>query len=124
MKTDEQRFQVGDVVTVYGGVGYRKQRTIRRVVRVLKRYVILSDGTKYTQSGYSYPMGESAHISSHINLATTADIEEHKKMLKWVSIERVFRTLKDRKGELDVGDLDSLLKTLNGILNRSNSCQR
>lgn len=49
---------VGDVVVVTSGAGDRPRRFLRKVRRVMKRFVELNDGSRWSRTGKVYPSQE------------------------------------------------------------------
>jgi len=109
---EKRKFEVGDVVAKFE---YNWELVIRKVVKSFKRYVVLSDGSKYSHGGHECHSG---YISSYITIASPEHLEAFRKKLKWGKIEKKFNELKGRRGEMEMGVLNSLLQTLENISNQ------
>lgn len=118
MKTDDQRaskkFEVGDVVVKF----HRRDFVIRKVAKSLKRYVVLSDGSKYSHIGEEYPAERGTVFSTYIIPATPDHIAVYKKRMRWSGIEKKFNELKERSSELKMDVLNSLFRALESASNK------
>lgn len=65
---NESRFQAGDKIVV---IGHRNQPiSLRSIRRILKPYVMDSQGEKWSQNGFPYP--RQMHPTRQITVATPA----------------------------------------------------
>lgn len=85
-------FNVGDEVVIINRFAELREPEIHKVVRVTKRFVELTDGSRWQLSGWDrYPASRSALGSPHIEKATDAHREEITRYSALLALERVVK---------------------------------
>jgi hypothetical protein len=97
-------FKVGDFVACLGAYD-RRPYSIRKVVRVLARFVELSDGSKWDLHGHPYPRQRGYGVPSIVH-ATAA----HRDAIRGENLRGKIRDAATRRDGLDGLPLDTLDK--------------
>ena len=84
--TEHRPFAVGDIVFVTGGWAPHPPR---RVNKVLKRYVELDDGSKWTQRGDPYP--RESYPRTQLEHSTPSLIEQYRRHLYRSKLEAAIK---------------------------------
>lgn len=115
----ENKFKVGDEVAVMrpGSLGQWSHlpMTTSIVAKVHKKYLVLSDGSKWTLQGYVYPK-VSHYLQSHITHLT----QEHKDQIQcyklWGILERQWAIISKNQAKYKSSQLEELIFVFKKIL--------
>ena len=101
-------FKIGDVVAVLGPFSHRATR-IATVARVMKRFVELSDGTRYSLNGWPYPRARG--FGANIVHATDAHREDAERAALLSTLAARCDTL-DARAKLSTAKLRAIVAIL------------